>query len=178
MTNRPACATAALRLGSILLTAPLIVCTLLIGACSSTTSSPTSPTKLEPPPGAYRSTFTALKGETGFAGMSITPKAIPEGTMRCRHQRSSRGAETEHDLPVPASTGRSWRPRARLGWDLPACPGTPPLVAERPARGEFSDDAPARHGPADHHHDGGDRRRRRRLRVPHTAWFSRAPPTM
>ena len=81
MTNRLAGATEALRLGSILFTAPLIVCTLLIGACSSTTSSPTSPTKLEPPPGAYRSTFTALKGETGFAGMSITPKPIPEGTM-------------------------------------------------------------------------------------------------
>jgi len=63
------------------LTALLIVCTVLIGACSSTTSSPTSATKLEPPPGAYRSTFTALKGETGFAGMSITPKPIPEGTM-------------------------------------------------------------------------------------------------
>ena len=81
MTNRLAGATEALRLGSILFTPPLIVCTLLIGACSSTTSSPTSPTKLEPPPGAYRSTFTALKGETGFAGMSITPKPIPEGTM-------------------------------------------------------------------------------------------------
>ena len=81
MTNRLAGATEALRLGSILFTAPLIVCTLLLGACSSTTSSPTSPTKLEPPPGAYRSTFTALKGETGFAGMSITPKPIPEGTM-------------------------------------------------------------------------------------------------
>jgi hypothetical protein len=80
MTNRTECATAVPRLGSILLTAPLIVCTLLIGACSSTTSSPTSPTKLEPPPGAYRSTFTALKGETGFAGISVTPKAIPEGT--------------------------------------------------------------------------------------------------
>jgi hypothetical protein len=70
MTNRLVCATAS-----------LIVCTLLGGACSSTTSSPTSPTKLEPPPGAYRSTFTALKGEQGFAGMSITPKPIPEGTM-------------------------------------------------------------------------------------------------
>ena len=78
MTNRLVCATAVRRLGSILLTAPLIVGTSsFIGACSS----PTSPTKLEPPPGAYRSTFTALKGETGSAGMSITPKAIPEGTM-------------------------------------------------------------------------------------------------
>ena len=81
MKNRGSCATALLRLGSRLLTAPLIVCTLLNGACSSATSSPTSPTKLEPPPGAYRSAFTALKGEQGFAGMSITPKAIPEGTM-------------------------------------------------------------------------------------------------
>ena len=40
-----------------------------------------SPTKFEPPPGTYRSTFTALKGETGFAGISVTPKAIPEGTF-------------------------------------------------------------------------------------------------
>src|ERR1700730_2260360 len=80
MTNRPLCATAVRRLGSILLTAPLIFATLLIGACSSATSSPTSPTKFEPPPGAYRSTFTFLKGETGFGGISVTPKAIPEGT--------------------------------------------------------------------------------------------------
>ena len=81
MTKRLVCATPGLRLGSILLTAHLIVCTLLVGACSSTTLSPTAPAKLEPPHGAYRSTFTALKGETGFAGMGITPKAIPEGTM-------------------------------------------------------------------------------------------------
>jgi hypothetical protein len=81
MTNRPVRATAALRLGSIRLTASLIGCTLLVGACSSATSSPTSPTKLEPPPGAYRSTFTFLKGERGFGGISITPKAIPEGTF-------------------------------------------------------------------------------------------------
>ena len=81
MTNRPVCATAVLRLGSILVTAPLIITALLIGACSSTQSSPTSPTKFEPPPGAYRSTFTSLKGETGFAGISVTPKAIPESTF-------------------------------------------------------------------------------------------------
>jgi len=76
MTSRPECATARPRLESILLAAPLIVCTLLI-ACSSATS----PTKLEAPPGAYRSVFAALKGETGFAGISVTPKAIPEGTF-------------------------------------------------------------------------------------------------
>jgi hypothetical protein len=76
MTSRPECATARPRLGSILLAAPLIVCTLLI-ACSSATS----PTKLEAPPGAYRSVFAALKGETGFAGISVSPKAIPEGTF-------------------------------------------------------------------------------------------------
>ena len=81
MTNRPVWATAVLRLGSIFLTALLIVCALFIGACSSTMSSPTSPTKFEPPPGAYRSTFTSSKGETGFAGISVTPKAIPEGTF-------------------------------------------------------------------------------------------------
>jgi len=81
MTNRPVCATVILRPGSILLTASLIAGTLLIGACSSTTALPTSPTKFEPPPGAYRSTFTSLKGETGFAGISVTPKAIPEGTF-------------------------------------------------------------------------------------------------
>jgi hypothetical protein len=78
MTNRPVCATTQ-RIGSILLTAPLIFCTLLIGACSSAPAP--SPIKLEPPPGAYRSTFTFLEGETGFAGMSVTPKAIPEGTF-------------------------------------------------------------------------------------------------
>jgi len=76
MTSRPGCATARPRLESIRLAAPLIVCTLLV-ACSSATS----PTKLEPPPGAYRSVFAALKGETGFAGISVTPKAIPEGTF-------------------------------------------------------------------------------------------------
>jgi hypothetical protein len=81
MTNRPVWARAVRRLGSILLTAPLIVGTLCIGACSSAASSPTSPTKFEPPPGAYRSPFTSLKGETGFAGISVTPKAIPEGTF-------------------------------------------------------------------------------------------------
>ena len=80
MTNRPVCATARLRLESILLTAPLVVWALLIGACS-TTSSPASPSRLEPPPGTYRSTFTALKGETGFAGISVSPKPIPEGTF-------------------------------------------------------------------------------------------------
>lgn len=78
MTNERVCATAAPRLGLIGFTAPLIVGTLLLGACSSTTS----PTKLEPPPGTYRSTFTALKGETGWSGgISVTPKAIPEGTF-------------------------------------------------------------------------------------------------
>ena len=76
MTSRPGCAAARPRLESILLAAPLIVCTLLI-ACSSATS----PTKLEAPPGAYRSVFAALKGETGFAGISVSPKAIPEGTF-------------------------------------------------------------------------------------------------
>ena len=81
MTNTPGCATVLLRLGSLLSTAPLFVCTLLIGACSSTTALPTSPTKFEPPPGTYRSTFTALKGETGVAGISVTPKPIPEGTF-------------------------------------------------------------------------------------------------
>jgi hypothetical protein len=55
----------------------LMLCSFFGGACSS----PTTPTKFEPPPGAYRSTFTVMKGEGGFAGMSITPKAIPEATM-------------------------------------------------------------------------------------------------
>ena len=77
MEQTPLCTTAVPRLRSILLTAPLIVSTLLIGACSSTTA----PTKFEPPPGPYRSTFTVLKGDMGFAGISITPKAIPEGTF-------------------------------------------------------------------------------------------------
>jgi hypothetical protein len=81
MTNRSVCATPVPRLGSIFSTASSIVCTLLIGACSSSTSSPTSPTHLEPPPGTYRSAFTSVMGETGFAGISVTPKAIPEGTF-------------------------------------------------------------------------------------------------
>ena len=54
-----------------------------------------------------------------------------------RHQRSSRGAETEHDLPVPASTRRSRRPCARLGWDLPACPGTAPWSPSDPPTVNF-----------------------------------------
>lgn len=61
--------------------ATLIVSLMLCTAFSSACSSPTSPTRFEPPPGAYRSTFTNMKGEAGFAGMSITPKAISEGTM-------------------------------------------------------------------------------------------------
>jgi hypothetical protein len=63
------------------LTALFVVCTLLVSACSSPSSSVTSPTNFEPPPGAYRFSFAALKPETGFAGMSVTPKAIPEGTF-------------------------------------------------------------------------------------------------
>jgi len=62
-----------------LATALTIFSLLLIAACASTTS--TSPTKFEPPAGAYRSTFTALKGETGSAGMGITPKSVPEGNF-------------------------------------------------------------------------------------------------
>ena len=81
MTNRPACAKAMPRLRSIRSGPLLIVCTLLAGACSSTTTPTTAPTQFEPPPGAYRSTFTALKGETGVGGISVTPKAIPEGTF-------------------------------------------------------------------------------------------------
>jgi hypothetical protein len=77
MTNRPVCATAVLRFESLLLTAPLIACTLLIGACAS----PTAPTSFEPPPGTYRSAFTFVKGEGGAGGMSVTPKPIPEGTF-------------------------------------------------------------------------------------------------
>ena len=77
MEHPPVCATELPVPGSTLLAVSLILCSAFSSACSS----PTSPTRFEPPPGAYRSTFTALKGETGFAGMSITPKAIPEGTM-------------------------------------------------------------------------------------------------
>jgi hypothetical protein len=54
-----------------------VISTVLHGACSS----PTTPTRLEPPSGAYRSTFTVVRGEAGFAGIGITPKPIPEGTM-------------------------------------------------------------------------------------------------
>jgi hypothetical protein len=55
----------------------VILCTLLISACSSTTA----PTTFEPPPGTYRSTFRLLTGQAGSAGISVTPKAIPEGTF-------------------------------------------------------------------------------------------------
>jgi hypothetical protein len=61
----------------ILVAVILIVWMLPLGACSS----PTAPTKSEPPPGTYRSTFMVVRGEVGFAGMSITPKPIPEGTL-------------------------------------------------------------------------------------------------
>src|SRR5262245_21614971 len=66
-----------LRLGIRLTALPLAWCAMLAGGCSS----PSSPTKFEPPPGAYRATLTAVKGGAGFVGMSITPKPIPEGTM-------------------------------------------------------------------------------------------------
>jgi hypothetical protein len=76
--DHPAVQSAEVRvLCSTLLALSLTLCTAFGSACSS----PTSPTRLEPPPGAYRSTFTVLQGEAGFAGMSITPKAIPEGTL-------------------------------------------------------------------------------------------------
>jgi hypothetical protein len=64
---------------STLFAIPLMLCMALSGACSSPTAP--SPSRLEPPTGEYRFTFTALRGESGFAGMSMTPKAIPEGTM-------------------------------------------------------------------------------------------------
>jgi hypothetical protein len=54
---------------------------LMVTVLSNACSSPTTPSKLEPPPGTYRSTFTVVKGEAGFAGMSVTPKPIPEATM-------------------------------------------------------------------------------------------------
>src|ERR1051326_6563919 len=62
-----------------LATALTIFSLLLIDACASAPS--TSPAKFEPPAGAYRSTFTVLKGETGSAGMGITPKSVPEGNF-------------------------------------------------------------------------------------------------
>jgi len=80
MTNKPVCATARMSLGSIVFRAFVIAGPLLVGACSSNPST-TSPTQPEPPPGTYRATFSSLKGETGFAGISVTPKAIPEGTF-------------------------------------------------------------------------------------------------
>src|SRR4029079_10280848 len=81
MTDKPVFSTATRPLASILFGTFVVACPLLIGACSSATSPTTPAAKFEPPPGTYRSTFTALKGETGFAGISVTPKAIPEGTF-------------------------------------------------------------------------------------------------
>ena len=62
---------------STLFAVSLTLCIVLSSSCSS----PTTPTKPEPPAGAYRSSFTVVKGEAGFAGISITPMAIPEATM-------------------------------------------------------------------------------------------------
>jgi hypothetical protein len=67
-----------LRLRSIVLALPLILWIVTISGCSSST---TAPTAFEPPPGTYRSTFALLRGETGAGGISVTPKAIPEGTF-------------------------------------------------------------------------------------------------
>jgi hypothetical protein len=50
---------------------------MLVAGCSS----PTSPAKLDPPPGTYRSTLTSQYGQTASGGISITPKPIPEGTF-------------------------------------------------------------------------------------------------
>jgi len=55
----------------------LIVSTLLISACSSATA----PTRLEPPPGTYRSSLTSPSGGAATGGISVTPKPIPEGTF-------------------------------------------------------------------------------------------------
>ena len=73
----PAVATKVPVIGVTLFAVSLMVAASVSNACSS----PTNPTKFEPPPGAYRSVFSNVKGEGGFAGMSITPKAIAEGTM-------------------------------------------------------------------------------------------------
>ena len=51
--------------------------TMLAAGCSS----PTSPDSFKVPDGAYRSAFTTLNGEAGFGGMSVTPKAVPEGVF-------------------------------------------------------------------------------------------------
>jgi len=77
MHNSPPGATKLPVISSTIFAVSLMVCTVFSSACSS----PTTPTKLEPPAGAYRSSFTVVKGEAGFAGISITPKAIPEATM-------------------------------------------------------------------------------------------------
>ena len=77
MHNSPLGATKLPVISSTIFAVSLMVCTVFSSACSS----PTTPTKPEPPAGAYRSSFTVVKGEAGFAGISITPKAIPEATM-------------------------------------------------------------------------------------------------
>ncbi len=114
--------------------APLIACTLLIGACSSATS----PTKLEPPPGAYRSVFTSLKGETGFGGISVTPKAIPEGTFTADISLRVTGltANTTH-LVQSAQEGAGGRP---LGGDG-ICQRSLSVAADRPLPDEIVSEA-------------------------------------
>ena len=79
----PAVATTLPVIGVTLFVVLLMASAIVSNACSS----PTNPTKFEPPPGAYRSVFTLVKGEGGAAGMSITPKAIPEATMAGRARR-------------------------------------------------------------------------------------------
>ncbi|MBC7788299.1 MAG: hypothetical protein H7Z74_00015, partial [Anaerolineae bacterium] len=76
-THHPlVCASKLWAIGSALFAISLMLCTVSSSACS-----PTVPSKFQIPPGSYRSVFTNLKGEGGFAGISITPKAIPEATM-------------------------------------------------------------------------------------------------
>lgn len=54
----------------------LLMLVVLSAGCSSST---TAPTRLEPPPGEYRSTLMFLRGEGGFGGISVTPKPTAEG---------------------------------------------------------------------------------------------------
>ena len=75
MTKRPVRATAILRLRFILFTAPL--CTLLIGACSSATPSPTAATK----PSSPTVSSVAVNGSTDFTSVGqavqLTATATP-----------------------------------------------------------------------------------------------------
>lgn len=59
----------------------IVALSVLVGACSSTPSTPSAPTTASLiPSGTYQSALTAVSG-TGIGGVSVSPVAIPSGTF-------------------------------------------------------------------------------------------------